>query len=36
MLERNEASQLVNAAIDNLCPGVNYARVRGGLTVEQR
>ncbi|MGU3501886.1 DUF732 domain-containing protein [Mycobacterium sp. C31M] len=30
MLERNEASLLVNAAIDNLCPGVNpfgYAAV---------
>lgn len=30
MLERNEAALLVNAAIDNLCPGVNpfgYAAV---------
>ena len=30
MLERNEAAQVVNAAIDNLCPGVNmlgYAAV---------
>lgn len=30
MLERNQASLLVNAAIDNLCPGVNpfgYAAV---------
>jgi hypothetical protein len=30
LLERNEAAELVNAAIDNLCPGVNplgYAAV---------